>query len=72
MTQQAMILRHLQEVGHITPMDAVYDYSCTRLGGQIHFLRKKGYDISTEMVYGRNRFGGRTRYARYRLNGTAS
>jgi len=61
-TQTAQILRHLEERGTITPMDALTDYGCFRLGARIYELRQRGYDIETEMVS-----SGGKRYARYRI-----
>jgi len=61
-TQTAQILRHLEERGTITPMEALTGYGCFRLGARIYELRQRGYDIETEMVSSHGK-----RYARYRM-----
>lgn len=67
MTQEQKILRHLEDFGSITPMDAIRDYSIMRLGARIWDLRHKGHDIETIMEYGVNRYGEPTKWAKYRL-----
>ncbi len=67
MTQNERILRHLRDNGSITPLDALSEYGIMRLASRISDLRSRGYDISREMVQGRNRYGEATRYARYTL-----
>ena len=67
MTQNERILRHLQDFGSITALDALKDYGCMRLGARIWDLKRDGHDIRREMVEGRNRHGGRTHYARYTM-----
>ena len=62
-SQQALILRHLSRAGSITPMEAFRLYGCTRLGGHVFFLRRKGWKITTERRKGKS--GGM--YAVYRL-----
>lgn len=66
-TQNERILRHLQDNGSITPLDALSEYGIMRLASRISDLRSRGYDITREMVAGRNRYGEATRYARYTL-----
>ena len=48
-------------------LDALSEYGIMRLASRISDLRSRGYDISREMVQGRNRYGEATRYARYTL-----
>lgn len=68
MTQKERIMRHLRVYGSITPMEAMAEYGCYRLGARIWDLRHKdGCDIRTETVTGKNRFGEHTAYARYLL-----
>lgn len=47
-SQEQLILKHLQEVGSITPMVALNKYGCFRLSARIFNLRAKGYDIKME------------------------
>ena len=67
MTQCDRILRHLMDFGSITPVEAMRDYGVMRLGARIHDLKERGYDIHTDSETARNRYGEKTRYARYRL-----
>ena len=48
-------------------VDTIALYKIMRLASRISDLRSRGYDISREMVQGRNRYGEATRYARYTL-----
>ena len=68
MTQSEKVLRHLQDYGSITPMEALQDYSCMRLGARIWELKRDGHDIRSEIVVGRNRYGEKIHYARYTMN----
>jgi hypothetical protein len=49
-TQAQTILWHLQELGRITPLEALNLYGCFRLAPRIHELRAQGHDIRTTMV----------------------
>lgn len=66
MTQQKLILAHLDTYGSITPMEAFGEYGITKLATRISELRRKGVEISGEMVEGKNRFGEPIRFMRYR------
>ena len=68
LTQKQKILRHLQEVGAITPVQAFFDYSIMRLATRIFELKEDGYDIETIMLKSENKFGEPVRYAQYKLN----
>jgi len=59
--QNKMILDHLKEKGHITPLEALDQYGCFRLASRIHDLRSVAH-IHTEMVTE----NGKT-FARYSL-----
>ena len=69
MTQNEMILAHLKEFGKITPMEAIENYGCLRLAARISELREQGrtdgFDIETNMVKSKNRFGDTVTYAEY-------
>lgn len=67
MNQWQLILKYLEENGSITPMDAQREFGCMRLGARILDLRRRGYQIITEMEVGKNRFGHCVQYARYQL-----
>ncbi len=67
MTQNEKILRHLREIGVITPMEAMAQYGIMRLGARIWDLKHQGYPISVKLVHGKNRYGEPTHWASYRL-----
>lgn len=67
MTQCERVIRHLQDYGSITTLEAMTEYGIMRLASRIDDLHKLGYPIVMEMVSGKNRYGEVTRYARYRL-----
>lgn len=67
MTQSQRILRHLEDYGSITQMDAMQDYGIMRLASRVDELRKAGHPIITERVEGFNRYGEKCHWARYRM-----
>lgn len=67
MNQSEKILRHLQDIGSITPWEAIRQYGITRLGARIYDLKRQGHPIETKIVIGKNRYGEPTRWAVYRL-----
>jgi len=50
MTQEQQILAALKAGRRITPIDALRDFSCFRLGARIYDLKQSGHSISTTMV----------------------
>jgi hypothetical protein len=48
MTQKQCILSDLLQGRKITPLDALNNYGCFRIGARINELRNQGYDIVTE------------------------
>ena len=66
MTQKERILNHLKKFGSITQKDAWELYGASRLSGIIDCLRKKdGYNITTQTVQGKNRYGETTYFGVY-------
>lgn len=65
MSQNKMVLDYIREFGSITPIDAFRDLGITRLSAIVFRLREEGHDIDKSIETGENRFGNRTRYARY-------
>lgn len=65
--QNKQVLDHLIEFGSITPMEAMQKYSIMRLGARCYDLKRQGYIIKTVMEEHVNKFGNKTRYARYTL-----
>ena len=56
-TQCEMILAYMRQHGSITQLEATEHIGCTRLGGRIYDLKQHGYNIGSEMVKVRTRFG---------------
>ena len=71
MTQSQMVLRHLEDYGSITQMDAIRDYGIMRLASRVNDLRKAGHPIISERVDGENKFGEKCHWARYRMGARA-
>lgn len=61
------ILRHLRDFGSITAIEAISEYGILRLAARIGDLRRRGHNITSEIVTGANRYGEPTRYSVYRL-----
>tara|TARA_R100001086_G_scaffold171010_1_gene93446 strand:+ start:395 stop:619 length:225 start_codon:yes stop_codon:yes gene_type:complete len=67
LTQKEKVLRHLKEVGPITPLDALNDYAIMRLTSRICELKDEGYDIKSELVSSKNKFGEKVSFSKYTL-----
>lgn len=66
MNQKQRILEHIQKHGSITQKEAWELYGASRLSAIIYDLKNKdGYNIQTEMVKGKNRYGESTCYGSY-------
>lgn len=50
MTQAAQILRALKRGQRLTPLEALRDFSCMRLGARIHELKRAGFPIQSERI----------------------
>lgn len=68
MTQNDRILKYMRDFGSISPVEAMQDLGCMRLGARIFELKQAGHAIRREMETGKNRYGETTSYARYRLD----
>ena len=67
-TQNERILRYLKTHKRgITSIQAIELFGATRLSDIIFRLRKAGYDIETEQITKKNRYGHTTTYACYKL-----
>lgn len=64
-TKTADVLKHLQEHGSITSMDAIELYGATRLSSIIFTLKHQGHHIETVMEGGIDRHGHAVNYGRY-------
>ena len=67
MTQCQRVIRHLEDFGSISSLEAIQEYGILRLASRISDLKRQGYDISAETVKGKNRYGETTHYKVYRL-----
>ena len=68
LSQCEKILRHLEDYGSITSLEAMNEYGIMRLASRVTDLKNKGYPITREMVRGVNRYGEATSFARYELD----
>lgn len=66
-TQCERILRHLEDYGTITSLEAISEYGILRLASRISDLKKQGYAISSEIGTGKNRYGEVTHFSVYKL-----
>ena len=66
-TQKDRILNHLQRYHKINPIKAWNSYGVYRLSDVILKLRREGWDIETNDVYVKNRYGEKCRVAEYTL-----
>lgn len=67
MTQTQKILEYLNKYDKITPLEAMRDLGIYRLASRIYDLKEQGYNIETEMVDVKNRYGSTTKVACYKL-----
>lgn len=68
LSQKQKVLRHLKQIGSITPLEAFNDYAIMRLTSRICELKDEGYDIKSELVSSQNRFKEKVSYSKYTLN----
>lgn len=69
MTQREMIAEHLKIHRTITPLEAMNKYGVMRLSGIIFVLKDEGYNIVTDLIEVKDRFGKKKHVAKYRLIG---
>lgn len=67
LTQCERIIRHLNDFGSITSLEAITEYGIYRLASRITDLKKQGYIFTVETGKGKNRYGEPTHFAIYRL-----
>ena len=63
-----LVLKHLQQYGCITSLEAIDKYGATRLSSIIYNLRKRGYNIITESLPFVDRYGTKSNYGKYILS----
>lgn len=66
MTQCEMLVEWFEEHGAITASEAMRELGIGRLAARVSDLRRMGYDITSELVSERNRYGKLVTFARYR------
>lgn len=66
-TQASRIIDYMERHGSITQFQALADCGVMRLASRISDLRKRGFEIESEMVTVTNRFGEPCRVKQYRL-----
>ena len=66
MTQKERIRKYLDDFGSITKLEAMRDLGIMRLEARIWEMVRAGEPIITDWETGQNRYGDKTRYARYR------
>ena len=67
MTQCEKVIRHMEDYGSITSLEAMSEYGIMRLASRITDLKRLGYPVQRVMENGKNRYGEPTSYARYYL-----
>ena len=69
MTQCEQIIRHMEECGSITSLEAMQEYGIMRLASRITDLKKSGIPIHRDMITQKNRYGETVTFARYSIGG---
>lgn len=64
-THNAKVLAHLQSGKSITPIEALDEFGCFRLGARIYDLKQAGHTIQKQMIEVETREGGTARVAEY-------
>lgn len=66
-SQKSEVLKYMQTHKGITSIQAIEKFGATRLSDIIFRLRKEGYEIETESITTKNRYGHVVTYAKYSL-----
>lgn len=66
-TQNQRIIEYIEQFGSITQIDALRDIGCMRLASRISDLRRLGYNIVSDIVPVKNRYGETCHIKRYRF-----
>lgn len=66
-TKQSLIKAHLISKGSITSLEAIREYSATRLSHHIYVLRQQGMQIDTLPIEHIDKYGNKTIYGKYIL-----
>jgi hypothetical protein len=68
LSQNELVLKHLQEVGSLTSLEAIQKYGITRISARVYDLRERGHDVQTELIQVPNRRGKIVRAGLYYLD----
>jgi hypothetical protein len=67
-TYKDRVLKYMRDFDGITSFEAIRDLGNQRLSAYIYILKHKdGYKITKQTEYGKNRWGEKTHWDRYRL-----
>lgn len=66
-THNELIIAYLMQFGSITQLEALRDLGCMRLASRISDLKRMGYNILSDTVTVKNRYGDNCHVKRYRL-----
>lgn len=69
MNLQTRILKYMQKGHTLTALECQKKFGTLRLGAYIYNLKKEGYTIKSETIKGKNRYGDKTSYSKYKLVG---
>ena len=72
MTHCEQVLAYLKTGRDITPLEALDNFGCLRLGARIFDLKARGHNISRRMIEVPTRHGALARVACYRLEASAN
>ena len=68
-TQNQRIIDYINEFGSITQFETLRDLGVMRLASRISDLKRLGYQVESEMVVVKNRYGEECRVKSYSLRG---
>ena len=66
-THNELIIAYLMQFGSITQLEALRDLGCMRLASRISDLKRMGYNILSDTITVKNRYGNNCHVKRYRL-----
>tara|TARA_Y100000401_G_scaffold95683_1_gene82502 strand:- start:477 stop:692 length:216 start_codon:yes stop_codon:yes gene_type:complete len=67
LTQKDRIIRHLNDKGSITALEAMKEYGIMQLASRIYELKDQGYNIRSEFVSSKNRYKEPVSFSKYSL-----
>ena len=67
LTQKDRIIRHLNDKGSVTALEAMKEYGIMRLTSRICELKDEGYNIRSEFVSAKNRYNEPVSFSKYSL-----